>query len=132
MTVNVTPDRVRSRIKVQDVDANKLDDAIVDTFIDDATAEVEDETGETINHASCSGLEAAAITNLAALYCYGYLKSGSPANVTYSAPGVVATQSLDPTIKILQDAYKRALGRLSNPAFKVAESVVNDSDSLWE
>jgi len=130
LTVNVSPDRVRARINVKAV--QELNDPTVQTFIDDATAIVQDETGSTIVSTACSALEAVAITCKAALLAYAHLKSGGSSNLTYTAGGVLAVQTGDPTIQILEKTYQEAIKRLSEVAFKVAESAVTDTDQLWE
>jgi len=130
LTVNVSPDRVRARINVKAV--QDLKDPQVQSFIDDATAIVEDETGATIVSTACLALEAVAITCKAALLAYAHLKSGGPANVTYTAGGVLAVQTGDPTIQILEKTYQEAIKRLSEVAFKVAESNQTTDDQLWE
>lgn len=131
--VAVTCDKVRARIHV---DSSEVSDTFVADFIDDATAEIQEIAGVTIDHMAPTGLESAAITNLAALYCYAHLKSGGPANITYTMPGVMAFQSLDPTIQLLKDRLNKAIARLQDIAngecFKVAESNQTTDDQLWE
>jgi hypothetical protein len=67
--VTVTPDLVRDRVKLSSTD---IDDTTVTDFIKDAEATIEEETGVSIDYTNCSQVEAAAIKNLAAIYCLGH------------------------------------------------------------
>jgi len=64
---SVTTDRVRNRVNLSSSD---ISDSIVTEFIVDACAEIELETGRTINYQDCENAEASCITDLAALYCH--------------------------------------------------------------
>ena len=78
---SVKPDRVRNRINLTNLD---IDDSIVQEFIVDACAEVQLETGRTIDFNDCTQVEASCITDLAALYCLAYLSGGSASGTSFT------------------------------------------------
>jgi hypothetical protein len=71
--VEVTADMVRDRLNLTDDDVG--DERVVE-MIEDATATIELETGVSLDYTDCSEAEAAAIKNLAAIYCLVHI-SGS-------------------------------------------------------
>jgi len=78
--VAVTPDRVRDRVKLS---ATDIDDSKVTELIKDSEATIEEETGLIIDYADCTQSEAAAITNLAAIYCLVYISGGVASGLSY-------------------------------------------------
>jgi len=78
---SVTPDRVRNRVNLSSSD---IGDSVVTEFIVDACAEIELETGRTINYQNCENAEASCITDLAALYCLTYLAGGSTSGTSFT------------------------------------------------
>jgi len=78
---SVTAERVRDRVNLSESD---ISDSKVLEFILDAVAEVELETGLEIDYANCGQAEAAAITDLAALYCLAYITGGSVSGTSFT------------------------------------------------
>ena len=77
----VSPDRVRSRVNLSESD---IGDSIVTEFIVDACAEIQLETGRTIDYQNCDQVEASCITDPAALYCLTYLTGGSTSRTSFT------------------------------------------------
>ena len=78
---SVTPDQVRHRVNLSSSD---ISDAIVTEFIVDGCAEIELETGRTIDYQNCEEAEASCIRDLAALYCLTYLTGGSASGTSFT------------------------------------------------
>ena len=64
---SVNPDRVRIRLGLT---SSEISDTDVQIFIIEAAAFLSIETNKTLDNAECSEVEANAIANLAAIYCY--------------------------------------------------------------
>ena len=108
--VSVTPDGVRNRINLSSSD---IDDPTVTEFIVDACAEVEIETGRTISYPSCLQAEAAAITNLAAIYCLVYISGGVASGLNYKIGSLsVSEASSGPSLSGKADTLYREAQRL--------------------
>ena len=111
----VTPDRVRNRVKLAVTD---IPDAKVTEFIEDATATIEVETGREINYPSCEQAEAAAITDLAAIYCLVHMSGGSAVGLSYTLGALRVEESSSreaPSPSILMENVLRLIERLRTP-----------------
>lgn len=113
---SVTPEGVRNRINLSSSD---IDDSTVTEFIVDACAEVEIETGRTINYSSCLQAEAACITDLAALYCLTYLTGGSASGTSFTLGDLsvkeVAGGVETPSPAFLQQRVLKMIEKLRKP-----------------
>ncbi len=87
---SVTPDRVRDRVKLTSSD---IDDLKVTELILDAEATIETETGLSIDYTNCTQAEAAAITNLAAIYCLVYVSGGVASGLSYTIGSLSVSES---------------------------------------
>ena len=98
--VEVTPERVRNRLNLSPED---IEDSKLEELIEDAAAEIELQTGREINHKDCDQTEAAAITDLAAIYCICYLTGGKALGLNFSI-GNIQVNSLanSPSLTILE------------------------------
>jgi len=108
----VTPDRVRNRVKLTSSD---IPDAKVVEFIQDAEATIEVETGRVIDYSSCEQAEAAAITDLAAVYCLVHMSGGSGVGLSYTLGALRVEESSSgdaPSPSILMDNVLRLIERL--------------------
>jgi len=110
----VTPDRVRNRVKLA---ATDIPDAKVTEFMQDAEATIEAETGRVIDYSSCEQAEAAAITDLAAVYCLVHMSGGSAVGLSYTLGTLRVEESssreaLNPSI--LMENVLRLIERLRN------------------
>jgi len=108
--VKVTPERVRARLGLgeEDVDDEKLAD-----FIADAAAELGLQTGREINYEDCSQVEAAAITDLAAIYCICHLTGGKAVGLSFNVGNLqVSSLANAPSLSILEERVKRAVKQL--------------------
>jgi len=116
----VTPSSVRERLNLT---VNDISDAVVTNFIVDAVAEIELETGLTIDYNNCSAAEAAAVRALAAIYCLCYVTGGSSAGMNFSVGDMrVDVLANCPPLEILIKQVERLIAGLSKAAFKVAEA----------
>ena len=106
---SVTPEGVRNRINLSSSD---IDDPTVTEFIVDACAEVEIETGRTINYSSCLQAEAAAITNLAAIYCLVYISGGVASGLSYKIGTLSVAESSGPSLSGKAETLYREVERL--------------------
>ena len=113
--VNVTPERVRNRLNInsEEVEVEKLNE-----FIEDATAEIELQTGREIDYGNCSQIEAAAITDLAAIYCICYLTGGKAVGLNFSVGNIqVSSLPNSPSISILENRLKELIKKLREKAY---------------
>lgn len=114
--VAVTPDRVRGRVNLSSSD---ISDSRVTEFIQDACAEVETETGRTIDYTSCTQAEASCITDLAALYCLTYLTGGSASGTSFTLGDLsvkeVAGGVETPSPAFLQQRVLKLIEKLTTP-----------------
>ena len=118
MGEHVTPDSVRNRIKLSSSD---IDDPKVIEFIKDATAEIELETDRAIDNTNCSKAEAAAIRDLAAIYCLAHITGGSAAGLNFSIGSLRADAvSNAPPLSILQGRVERLIEKLKRPYLGIA------------
>ena len=111
----VTPDRVRNRVKLT---ATDIPDAKVVEFIQDAEATIEAETGRAIDYSSCEQAEAAAITDLAAVYCLVHMSGGSAVGLSYTLGALRVEESSSreaPSPSILMENVLRLIERLRAP-----------------
>lgn len=108
--VNVTPDQVRDRVKLS---ATDIEDAKVTDFIKDAEATIEEETGLTIDYTDCSQAEAAAIKNLAAIYCLVHISGGIASGLSYKIGSLSVSESGSPLSGKAETLY-REVERLIN------------------
>jgi len=79
--VSVTADQVRMRLGLSSAD---IADEVVTEFADDAASFLGGEIGKTLDCTSCSKEEAAAIRNLAAVYCFCHVTGGSAVGLNFS------------------------------------------------
>jgi hypothetical protein len=113
--VTVTPDLVRDRVKLSSTD---IEDAKVTDFIKDAEAAIEEETGVSIDYTDCSQAEAAAIKNLAAIYCLVHISGGSASGLSYSIGSLRVAESgpsLGGKAETLYRELERILSKLRQP-----------------
>jgi len=112
----VTPDRVRDRVKLS---ATDIDDSKVTELIKDSEATIEEETGLTIDYTNCSQAEAAAITNLAAIYCLVYVSGGVASGLSYRIGSLSVAESSGPSqsgkAETLYREVERLIERLREP-----------------
>ena len=111
----VTADRVRDRVKLSDTD---ISDAKVTEFIKDAEAAIEEETGLSIDYTDCMQSEAAAITNLAAIYCLVHVSGGSTSGLSYQIGSLSVSESgtaLGGKAETLYRELERLLSKLRQP-----------------
>jgi len=116
---SVTPDRVRNRVNLS---SSGIGDPIVTEFIVDACAEIELETGRTIDYQNCENAEAACITDLAALYCLAYLTGGSASGTTFTL-GDLSVREITggvetPSPAFLQQRVLKMIEQLRQPSLR--------------
>jgi hypothetical protein len=87
---SVTSNSVRERINVSAVEAP---DDVVNRFITAAGVAVQVETGETVDPSNCSGVEAEAIRNLAAIYCACRITGGSAQGLSFRVGDLAVNES---------------------------------------
>jgi hypothetical protein len=114
--VAVTPDQVRHRVNLSSSD---ISDAIVTEFIVDAAAEIELETGRTIDYQDCEKAEASCIRDLAALYCLTYLTGGSASGTSFTLGDLSVKEVTGgvetPSPAFLQQRVLKMIERLREP-----------------
>ena len=113
--VTVTPDLVRDRV---DLSSTDIDDATVTDFIKDAEATIEEESGVSVDYTDCSQVEAAAIKNLAAIYCLVKISGGAASGLSYSIGALRVSEegpSLGGKAETLYRELERILLRLRQP-----------------
>ena len=106
---------MRDRVKLSLTD---IEDAKVTDFIKDAEAAIEEETGVSIDYTDCSQSEAAAIKNLAAIYCLVYISGGAASGLSYSIGSLRVAESgpsLGGKAETLYRELERILLRLKQP-----------------
>ena len=112
---SVTPDRVRHRVKLSSSD---IDDTKVTELIKDAEAAIEEETNRSIDYTDCTQAEAAAITNLAAIYCLVHVSGGSASGLSYKIGSLSVSESgtaLGGKAETLYRELERIINRLRQP-----------------
>lgn len=112
---SVTPDRVRDRLKLS---ATDIDDTKITELIKDAEAAIEEETNLSIDYTACSQAEAAAITNLAAIYCMVHMSGGSASGLSYQIGSLSVSESgtaLGGKAETLCRELERILSKLRQP-----------------
>jgi hypothetical protein len=116
----VTADRVRHRVNLSESD---IGDSIVTEFIVDASAEIELQTGRTIDYQNCEQVEAACITDLAALYCLTYLTGGSTSGITFTLGDLsvreVTGSVQSPSPAFLQQRVLKLIEKLRNSSLRM-------------
>ena len=113
--VTVTPDLVRDRVNLSSTD---IEDEKVTDFIKDAEAAIEEETGVSMDYTICSQAEAAAIKNLAAIYCLVHMSGGSASGLSYSIGSLRVSESgpsLGGKAETLCRELERILSKLRQP-----------------
>jgi hypothetical protein len=110
--VQVTPDRVRDRVKLT---ATDIDDTKVTELIKDAEAAIEEETNLAIDYTDCSQAEAAAITNLAAIYCLVHISGGAASGLSYKIGSLSVSESTSGKAETLYRELERIINRLRQP-----------------
>ncbi len=108
--VKVAPERVRERLNIsqEEVEDEKLAD-----FIEDAAAEISLQIGREINYEDCSQVEAAAITDLAAIYCICHLTGGKAVGLNFNVGNIQVSSLADsPSLSILEKRVKEIIERL--------------------
>ena len=106
----VTAERVRNRLNLLPSD---VDDSRILEFIEDAVAEIELQTGRVIDLENCEPAEAAAVTDLAAIYCICYLTGGSAVGLNFSVGNLsVSGLANAPSLSILEDRVRRLIEKL--------------------
>lgn len=106
----VTPERVRNRLNIgqEEVDDEKLTE-----FIRDAAAEIGLQTGREINYEDCSQVEAAAVTDLAAIYCICYLTGGKAVGLNFNVGNIqVSSLANSPSLSVLEGRVKELIEKL--------------------
>jgi len=108
--VKVTPERVRSRLNISE---EEIEDEKLAEFIADAAAEIGLQIGKEINYEDCSQIEAAAITDLAAIYCICHLTGGEAVGLSFNVGNLqVSSLANAPSLSILEERVKRAVKQL--------------------
>ena len=113
--VNVTADMVRDRLNLT---ADDVGDERVAAMIEDATATIELETGLSIDYTNCSEAEAAAIKNLAAIYCLVHISGGAASGLSYKIGSLSVSESMSSLRGKAEALYKeleRLINRLRKP-----------------
>ena len=118
---SVTPDRVRDRVNLSSSD---IADPKVTEFIKDAEAEVELEADLEIDYENCTQVEAACITDLAALYCLAYITGGSASGTSFTLGDLsvreVTGGTQGPSPAFLQQRVLRLIERLKESTLRMA------------
>ena len=86
--------------------------------MEDATATIEVETGRIISYSSCEKAEAAAITDLAAIYCLVHMSGGSAVGLSYTIGSLQVDESSAkeaPSPSLLMDNVLRLIEGLRKP-----------------
>jgi len=108
--VKVTPERVRSRLNISE---EEIEDEKLAEFIADAAAEISLQIGKEINYEDCSQIEAAAITDLAAIYCICHLTGGKTVGLSFNVGNLqVSSLANAPSLSILEERVKKAVKQL--------------------
>ena len=108
--VKVTPERVRSRLNISQ---EEIEDEKLAEFIADAAAEIGLQIGKEINYEDCSQIEAAAITDLAAIYCICHLTGGKAVGLSFNVGNLqVSSLANAPSLSILEERVKQLLEQL--------------------
>jgi len=108
--VKVTPERVRSRLNISE---EEIEDEKLAEFIADAAAEIGLQIGKEINYEDCSQIEAAAITDLAAIYCICRLTGGKAVGLSFNVGNLqVSSLANAPSLSILEKRVKQLLEQL--------------------
>ena len=108
--VKVTPERVRARLNLSQED---IEDEKLAEFIADATAEVSLQIGREINYEDCSQIEAAAITDLAAIYCICHLTGGKAVGLSFNVGNLQVNSLVNaPSLSILEERVKELVEQL--------------------
>ncbi len=113
--VNVTANMVRDRLNLT---ADDVGDEKVAEMIEDATATIELETGLSLDHTDCSEAEAAAIKNLAAIYCLVHISGGVASGLSYKIGSLSVSESarsLSGKAETLYRELERLINRLRKP-----------------
>lgn len=89
--VSITEDEVRARFHF---DATKdIDNTQVGKFLDEAVAILSKAIGVTLDKTDCTELQANALRNLAALYCYCWVTGGSAVGLNFSIGDINISES---------------------------------------
>jgi len=108
--VKVTPERVRSRLNISE---EEIEDEKLAEFIADAAAEIGLQVGKEVNYEDCSQIEAAAITDLAAIYCICHLTGGKAVGLSFNVGNLqVSSLANAPSLSILEKRVKQLLEQL--------------------
>ena len=108
--VKVTPERVRSRLNISE---EEIEDEKLTEFIADAAAEIGLQIGKEINYEDCSQIEAAAITDLAAIYCICHLTGGKAVGLSFNVGNLqVSSLANAPSLSILEKRINQLLEQL--------------------
>jgi len=108
--VKVTPERVRTRLNLSQED---IEDEKLAEFIADAAAEVSLQIGREINYEDCSQIEAAAITDLATIYCICHLTGGRAVGLSFNVGNIqVSSLANAPSLSILEERVKELVEQL--------------------
>ena len=108
--VKVTPERVRARLNLSQED---IEDEKLAEFIADAAAEVSLQIGREINYEDCSQIEAATITDLAAIYCICHLTGGKAVGLSFNVGNLQVNSLVNaPSLSILEERVKELVEQL--------------------
>ena len=108
--VKVNAERVRNRLNLLSSD---IDDSRILEFIEDAVAEIELQTGRIIDLEDCEPAEAAAVTDLAAIYCICHLTGGSAVGLNFSVGNLsVSGLANAPSLSILENRVRKLIEKL--------------------
>lgn len=110
--VEVTADMVRDRLNLTVEDVG--DEKVVE-MIKDATATIELETGLSLDYTDCSEAEAAAIKNLAAIYCLVHISGGVASGLSYKIGSLSVSESASAKAETLYRELERLINRLRKP-----------------
>lgn len=124
--VSVTPDSVRERINVS---AAEAPDDVVNRFITAAGVTVEIETGESVDPSNCSGAQAEAIRNLAAIYCACRITGGSAQGLSFRVGDLAVNESSSTqgglsggNLQFLLDQALKIIENLKGPQFRAVNA----------
>ena len=107
--VSITEDEVRARFHF---DVTKdIADAQVVNFLDEAVAILSHAIGVTLDKTDCTELQANAIRNLAALYCYCWVTGGSAAGLAFSIGDINISESSQKTFDFIKASVDEFIKR---------------------
>lgn len=98
--VSITEDEVRARFHFDET--TDIDNTQVGLFLDEAVAILSHAIGVTLVKTDCTELQANALRNLAALYCYCWVTGGSAAGLNFSIGDINISESSQKTFDFIK------------------------------